>query len=312
MRLILISNSYFRIFNALKEIKSSEIFFYNTDIRDHSKLEKIFIKHRPNQVIHFASLKSVSMSCERPNLYYENNVIGSEVLFDLVIKYNVKNIVFSSSATVYGNPEYLPIDEYHPLSATNPYAQNKIDIELMLSNMSMKYQELSIKVLRYFNPIGSHSSLILGESPKGKPNNLMPYIIAVAFGKYKNLKIFGSDFDTDDGTGVRDYIHINDLVVAHKKALNYKKNGIYFFNIGTGKAQTFYNLAEAVVKNLNVTNSVIKFIAMPLDLENKYQYFTQANINKLREAHYKDNFMNLEQGVTDYLQNYLLKKDRHA
>lgn len=249
-----LSNSYFRIFNALKEIKSSEIFFYNTDIRDQSKLEKIFIKHRPNQVIHFASLKSVSMSCERPNLYYENNVIGSEVLFDLVIKYNVKNIVFSSSATVYGNPEYLPIDEYHPLSATNPYAQNKIDIELMLSNMSMKYQELSIKVLRYFNPIGSHSSLILGESPKGKPNNLMPYIIAVAFGKYKNLKIFGSDFDTDDGTGVRDYIHINDLVVAHKKALNYKKNGIYFFNIGTGKGFSVLELLNSfqIVNNIEI------------------------------------------------------------
>ena len=120
--------------------------------------------------------------------------------------------------------------------------------------MSMKYQELSIKVLRYFNPIGSHSSLILGESPKGKPNNLMPYIIAVAFGKYKNLKIFGSDFDTDDGTGVRDYIHINDLVVAHKKALNYKKNGIYFFNIGTGKGFSVLELLNSfqIVNNIEI------------------------------------------------------------
>tara|TARA_B100000035_G_scaffold36111_3_gene27287 strand:- start:5227 stop:6231 length:1005 start_codon:yes stop_codon:yes gene_type:complete len=254
-----LANSYFRIFKTLKELTNKKILFFNTDIRDKDELEKIFTKYKPNKVIHFASLKSVSDSSINPDLYHENNVVGSKVLFDLIIKHNIKNLVFSSSATVYGDPKYLPINESHPLSATNPYAQNKIDIELMLKRISEKYNDLSIKVLRYFNPIGSHSSLKIGESPKGIPNNLMPYIMGVAFGKYKFLKIFGSDFNTEDGTGVRDYIHINDLVLAHQAALKYEKEGIFYFNIGTGKGYSVLNLINTF-EEVNEIKIPFKFV----------------------------------------------------
>ena len=254
-----LTNSYLKTLKALKELTNREILFFNIDIRDRYQLEKIIIKYKPNKVIHFASLKSVSESSINPDLYYENNVIGSKVLFDLIIKHKIKNIVFSSSATVYGEPKYLPINESHPLSASNPYAQNKIDIELMLKQISEKVNDLSIKVLRYFNPIGSHPSFKIGENPKGIPNNLMPYIMGVVFGRYKYLKIFGSDFNTEDGTGVRDYIHINDLVLAHQAALNYEKGGIYFFNIGTGNGYSVLNLINTFEK-VNEIKIPFKFV----------------------------------------------------
>lgn len=254
-----LANSYLRIFRVLKELTNGEILFFNIDIRDRNQLEKIIVEYKPNKVIHFASLKSVSDSSINPDLYYENNVIGSKVLFDLIIKHKIKNIVFSSSATVYGEPKYLPINESHPLSATNPYAQNKIDIELMLKQISETVNDLSIKILRYFNPIGSHSSLKIGENPKGIPNNLMPYIMGVAFGKYKYLKIFGSDFDTADGTGVRDYIHIHDIAIAHQAALNYEKEGINYFNIGTGKGYSVLNLLNTF-EEINKIKIPFKFV----------------------------------------------------
>ncbi len=254
-----LTNSYLKTLKVLKELTNREILFFNIDIRNRDQLQKIFLKYKPNKVIHFASLKSVSDSSINPDLYYDNNVIGSKVLFDLIVKYDVKNLVFSSSATVYGDPKYLPINESHPLSATNPYAQNKIDIEFMLKNISSKYKDLSIKVLRYFNPIGSHPSFKIGENPKGIPNNLMPYIMGVVFGKYKFLKIFGSDFDTADGTGVRDYIHIHDLALAHQAALNYEKEGINYFNIGTGKGYSVLNLLKTF-EEINKIKIPFKFV----------------------------------------------------
>lgn len=254
-----LTNSYLKTLKALKELTNREILFFNIDIRNRDQLQKIFLKYKPNKVIHFASLKSVSDSSINPDLYYDNNVIGSKVLFDLIVKYDVKNLVFSSSATVYGDPKYLPINESHPLSATNPYAQNKIDIEFMLKKISSKYKDLSIKVLRYFNPIGSHPSFKIGENPKGIPNNLMPYIMGVVFGKYKFLKIFGSDFDTADGTGVRDYIHIHDLALAHQAALNYEKEGINYFNIGTGKGYSVLNLLKTF-EEINKIKIPFKFV----------------------------------------------------
>ena len=230
----------------VKNITGRDFKFYKVDLRNREALEKVFVENDIDSCIHFAGLKAVGESVSIPLEYYDNNVTGTLVLCDLLRKYNAKKLVFSSSATVYGVPEYVPIDEKHPLgTTTNPYGETKKMIERILGDISAADKEWSIVILRYFNPIGAHESGMIGEDPRGIPNNLLPYVAKVAAGKLECLSVYGDDYDTVDGTGVRDYIHVVDLARAHLKALVYsgKMNGIDYINLGTGNG---YSVIETV------------------------------------------------------------------
>ena len=251
-----LSNSRYENIFDIQNVSGKHINFIKCNILDSFNLESIFKKYSISAVIHLASLKSVGESTLYPAKYYYNNVLGAKSLFSLVRKYHVKNLIFSSSATVYGKPIKLPLDESHPIRATNPYGQNKIDIENILLNDPYFKGDCSVKILRYFNPIGAHPSGLIGENPKGIPNNLMPYILKVANREYKTVSVFGDDYETHDGTGVRDYIHIMDLVDGHIKALNYQKKGISIFNLGTGQG---YSVLELIKTFENVNHVSVPF-----------------------------------------------------
>ena len=253
-----LSNSDFQVFVKIKKLfkSDSEIIFIKGSIHDKNIINNILSFYEIDSVIHFAGLKAVGESVVYPGLYHYNNVHGSRILLESLKKNNIRNIVFSSSATVYGSPKFLPINETHPLKATNPYAQNKIDIESLFKNDLYFQEECSVKILRYFNPVGAHPSGIIGENPKGIPNNLMPFIVRVALGKYPMLNIFGSDYETIDGTGVRDYIHVMDLAEGHIKALNFEDKGISIFNLGTGKG---YSVLELINTFEEVNNIKINY-----------------------------------------------------
>ena len=241
------SNANLNIISRINKISSKPFIFRKISIADQS-LGEFIDANEIDSVIHFAGLKSVGESINFPAKYFYNNVIGSKILLDNLKKYKIKNFIFSSSATVYGNPLFLPLKETHPIRATNPYGQNKIDIENMIINDSYFQTECSVKILRYFNPIGAHSSGILGESPIGIPNNLMPYILNVSKKVYSKLMIFGDDYNTHDGTGVRDYIHVMDLVQGHIKAIQYNRIGISIFNLGTGQGYSVLDLLSTFEK----------------------------------------------------------------
>ena len=243
----------------VREITGGDFKFYKVDIRDREELEKVFEENTIESCIHFAGLKAVGESVGIPLEYYHNNVTGTLVLCDLLRKYNAKKLVFSSSATVYGVPEYVPVDENHPLGVTtNPYGETKKMIERILGDLTASDKEWSIVVLRYFNPIGAHESGLIGEDPRGIPNNLLPYIAKVAAGMLECLSVYGDDYDTVDGTGVRDYIHVVDLARAHIKALEYseKMNGIDFINLGTGKG---YSVLETVKAYEKASGQKVKY-----------------------------------------------------
>lgn len=229
-------NSKPEVLNRIKEISGKEFQFYEVDMLDKKALEKVFIVNEIDAVIHFAGLKSVSESVLEPIGYYQNNVSGTLVLCELMQKYSVKKMVFSSSATVYGMNNISPLTEDMPLSSTNPYGSTKLFIEQILREIYVSDNQWCISLLRYFNPIGAHVSGKIGENPNGIPNNLMPYITQVAVGMREKLSIFGSDYDTPDGTGVRDYIHVEDLASGHVKALNkiMACTGVEAYNLGTG------------------------------------------------------------------------------
>jgi len=247
-----LSNSCIETLDKIKKLISPrEIFFYNCDLTDLDKVDSVFKKHKPNIVYHFASLKSVPESINDPELYYSNNVIGAKNLIDLAIKYNVTKFIFSSSASVYGAPQYLPIDESHPLNPLNPYGQNKVEIENYLQQKFNKNNSHIIVVLRYFNPVGSHPSYLIGENSK-KSTNIMPILIDVAKGKRNIINIFGSDYDTEDGTCVRDYIHIMDLIDAHLKCLLIKNSGFFCINVGTGVGYSVLNLIKVFQSLIDV------------------------------------------------------------
>ena len=231
-----LSNSNIDVINKIQSITKKNITFIEGDIRDKNLISSTIKKNLITTVIHFAGLKSVNESTENPSLYYDNNVNGTQALLEAMEENNVRNLIFSSSATVYGSPIYLPIDENHPLKATNPYGQNKIDIENMLADKS-KDGKWKVVSLRYFNPIGAHPSGLLGESSKETPNNLFPYIFKVIKKEIKELPVYGNDYKTIDGTCIRDYIDIIDLAKAHIKAIDFIKvtNGFHIFNIGTNK-----------------------------------------------------------------------------
>jgi UDP-glucose 4-epimerase len=271
-----LSNSNIETINTISKITDRKFIYENIDITNKEALNKIFDSYKISSIMHFAGLKSVRESIELPNKYYFNNVFGSETLFQLTKDYEVKNLIFSSSATVYGNPKKLPITENHSLHALNPYAQNKIDIEKILLNDDYFMNQSSVKILRYFNPIGAHPSNLLGENPIGVPNNLMPFILNVAKGMYPKLQIYGGDYDTKDGTGVRDYIHVMDLVHGHIKALNYKKNGVNIFNLGNGKGYSVLELVS-IFEKVNKISIPFEIVARRSgDVDKIYSDFTLA------------------------------------
>ncbi len=242
-----LSNSHEESINRICEITGKKIDFYNINILDQPALETVFEAHQFDAVIHFAALKAVGESVEQPLRYYHNNITGSIKLCDVMKKYNVKNIVFSSSATVYGDPATVPIREDFPVSTTNPYGTTKLVMETILRDLYVADKEWNIAILRYFNPIGAHASGKIGEDPNGIPNNLMPYISQVAIGKLKELSVFGNDYPTKDGTGVRDYIHVVDLAKGHLAALDKLATnpGEVTYNLGTGKGYSVLEMINA-------------------------------------------------------------------
>lgn len=239
------SNSKPEVITKIKEITGRNFLFFEADILDRWALEQLFDVHPIDSVVHFAGLKAVGESVAKPLLYYHNNVSGSLILFQTMAQFGVKRLVFSSSATVYGDPASVPITEDFPLAPTNPYGSTKLIIENILRDLYSSDPSWSIALLRYFNPIGAHASGLIGEDPNGIPNNLMPYITRVAAGQLEVLNIFGNDYPTPDGTGVRDYIHVVDLSLGHIKALEKVKSssGIEAYNLGTG---TGYSVLEVI------------------------------------------------------------------
>lgn len=241
-------NSKIEVLNRLEKITGFRPIFYQYDVRDEKNLSKIFAEHEIFAVIHFAGLKAVGESIEKPQLYYDNNIGSSEVLLRVMEKFNVKNLVFSSSATVYGNPKRVPIFEDDPIGeTTNPYAETKVRIEYMLKDLYKKDQSWNLAILRYFNPIGAHKSGLIGEDPQGIPNNLMPYVTQVAVGKLKQLSVFGDDYDTRDGTCIRDFIHVVDLARGHVLTIKKleEKPGLVIYNLGTGVGTSVFELIHA-------------------------------------------------------------------
>ncbi|MEG0805867.1 MAG: UDP-glucose 4-epimerase GalE [Lachnospiraceae bacterium] len=244
------SNSKEEVLDRIREITGKEFQFYQIDVGDRMALEQVFEDNKITEAIHFAGFKAVGESVEKPLLYYHNNLMSTCVLCEVMNKYKVKRLVFSSSATVYGKPATVPITEDFPLSTTNPYGATKLIIEDILRDLYHSDSSWSICVLRYFNPIGAHKSGLIGENPNGIPNNLMPYITQVGAGKLPFLNVFGDDYDTADGTGVRDYIHVVDLSLGHLKAIDYIRttSGIDYFNLGTGKGYSVLEIIHAYEK----------------------------------------------------------------
>ena len=246
-----LSNSSKESLKRVKKIIGKKVKFIKGDIRDKKALEKVFKKYKIDSVIHFAGLKAVGESVAKPLKYYDNNVVGTIKLLEVMREFDCKKIVFSSSATVYGNPKSCPIDESFDVGATtNPYGTSKYMIERILEDLYISDNSFKIAILRYFNPVGAHESGLIGENPNGIPNNLMPYISQVAVGKLESLNIFGNDYETKDGTGVRDYIHVVDLANAHVKAIKYLNSNKYLFenskiNIGTGIGYSVLDMVKA-------------------------------------------------------------------
>lgn len=244
-------NASAKALDRVREITGKDLTFYEADILDAPKMDEIFKKEQVDCVIHFAGLKAVGESVVKPLEYYKNNINGTLVLCEAMRNNGCKNIIFSSSATVYGNPAFIPITEECPKGTpTNPYGWTKWMIEQILTDLHTADPEWNVILLRYFNPIGAHKSGLMGEDPKGIPNNLLPYVAQVAIGKLKCLGVFGDDYDTPDGTGVRDYIHVVDLAAGHVKAINkIKENpGVKIYNLGTGKGYSVLDVVKAFSK----------------------------------------------------------------
>jgi UDP-glucose 4-epimerase len=256
-------NSSEESLNRVEELTGKKTILVQGDIRDHTILELLFSKHKIDAVIHFAGLKAVGESVDKPLNYYNNNVYGTLTLCEAMKKYGVKNLVFSSSATVYGDPVELPLREDMPTGEpTNPYGMSKLMVELVLRDLYKSDNDWNIALLRYFNPAGAHPSGRIGEDPNGIPNNLMPFITQVATGKREQLSIYGNDYDTPDGTGVRDYIHVEDLAAGHLKALDklYTGSGIVTYNLGTGQG---YSVLDMVKEFEKQSGKVIPYQFVP-------------------------------------------------
>lgn len=243
------SNSSFESLKRVQELTGKQVIFYEADIRDEKKMDEIFLSHKIDAVIHFAAFKAVGESCKLPLKYYENNISGTVSLLQVMNRRGVKKIIFSSSATVYGDPERLPLDENCRLSTTNPYGSTKLMMENIMQDVQKADNEWNIILLRYFNPVGAHESGRIGEDPKGIPNNLMPFVAQVASGKLQCINVFGNDYDTPDGTGVRDYIHVVDLALGHIAAIeNCNQSGVHIYNLGTGHGYSVLDMIHAFEK----------------------------------------------------------------
>ena len=294
-----LSNSDAFVLDCLEKITGKKITFIEGDIQDTELLSKTLSEYKVETVMHFAGLKAVGESVQDPLQYYDNNVGGSLSLIRAMQQNKVKKIVFSSSATVYGEPQYLPYDEDHPTNPINPYGRTKLFTEDILHDVAVSDSEWSIAVLRYFNPVGAHESGLIGESPKGTPNNLMPFIVKVASGELEKLNIFGNDYETRDGTGERDYIHVVDLAEGHLAALNFLKEhkGWHAMNLGSGQSATVLELLHAFEKinHKKIPYKVVArregdlpaYFAKP-DLANKaLQWKTKRSIESMCESAWK-------------------------
>lgn len=247
------SNAKPAVLDRIKQICGRRVPFYAGDIRVYDQLAQVFAQNKIDGVIHFAGLKAVGESVNKPLEYYDNNVNGSRVLLQVMRDYGCKNFIFSSSSTVYGEPDALPLTEQSPIKRANsPYGQTKIDIEYMAQELQHAHPDFSVVLLRYFNPVGAHESGLIGEDPQGIPNNLMPYITQVAVGRRECLSIFGNDYPTQDGTCIRDYIHVVDLALGHVAALNHclDKAGVHIYNLGTGVGYSVSDMVKAFSKVL--------------------------------------------------------------
>jgi UDP-glucose 4-epimerase len=245
-----LSNSKEESLKRVQKLAGKELEFYKVELLDKNSLDAVFSKHPFDAVIHFAGFKAIGESVEIPLRYYHNNVTGTISLCEIMVKHNVKNLVFSSSATVYGDPHSVPITEDFPVSATSPYGRTKLVIEEILRDLYRADDTWNVVLLRYFNPVGSHQSGQIGEDPNGIPNNLLPYISQVAIGKLPFLSVFGNDYPTPDGTGIRDYIHVVDLALGHLKALDKLalKPGVVTYNLGTGRGYSVLEMVAAFEK----------------------------------------------------------------
>lgn len=279
-------NSKDEVLNRIFKITGKKPKFYKVSVQDKEKMEEIFKNENITDVIHFAGLKSVGESVLKPGLYIANNIGSTLTLLELMQKYNVKNLVFSSSATVYGIPKHVPLFESDPIGGcTNPYGQTKVDIEYVLNYIYENNKDMNIAILRYFNPIGAHPSGLMGEDPSGIPNNLMPYITQVAVGKLPFVRVFGNDYKTHDGTGVRDYIHVMDLASGHIAALKKleAKPGLVIYNLGTGKGTSVLDLIKAFEKANNMEIEYQILPRRPGDVDENY-----ANCDKaFKEMNWK-------------------------
>ena len=246
-----LSNSSIEVLDSIKEITKKDIVFYEGDVCDLDLLEKIFSEEKPDAVMHFAGYKAVGESVKKPIMYYENNILSTLHLCQKMIEHECFKFIFSSSATVYGDPEVLPITEDCKVGGTtNPYGTTKLMQEKILSDINIANPKFTVMILRYFNPIGAHKSGLIGEKPNGIPNNLMPYIVRVANKELEILSVFGNDYDTPDGTGVRDYIHVVDLAKGHIAALNKaeKEEGVFYYNLGTGNGYSVLDIVNTFIK----------------------------------------------------------------
>jgi len=272
-------NSKPEVLNRIYKITGKRPRFYELSVQDEEKLRLVFEKENITDIIHFAGLKSVAESVAKPELYFSNNVGSSKVLLKLMKEFHVNNLVFSSSATVYGVPDHVPLKEDDKVGGcTNPYGQTKLDIEFLLKDYAKENKDANIAILRYFNPIGAHPSGLIGEDPQGIPNNLMPYITQVAVGKREQLNVYGSDYKTHDGTGVRDYIHVVDLARGHLAALKKleEKPGLVIYNLGTGKGTSVLDLVHAFEKANNIKIKYVMCDRRPGDVDENYADATKA------------------------------------
>lgn len=290
-------NSKPEVLNRIKRITGKSPRFYEVDVQNYEKTKEIFEKENITDIIHFAGLKSVAESVAKPDLYFANNVGSSKVLLRLMDEFNVHNLVFSSSATVYGVPDHVPLKESDKVGGcTNPYGQTKLDIEYLLKDYAKEHKDANIAILRYFNPIGAHESGLIGEDPNGIPNNLMPYITQVAVGKRPHLNVYGNDYKTVDGTGVRDYIHVVDLARGHLCALKKleEKPGLVIYNLGTGKGTSVLELVKAFEKANNIKIPYIICERRPGDVDENYAEVEKA----YKEMNFKTQ-LNIEDACRD-------------
>ncbi len=279
-------NSKPEVLNRIEKICGKRPRFYKVTVQDEEALRKVFEQEKITDVIHFAGLKSVAESVAKPDLYVANNVGSSRVLLKVMKEFGVKNIVFSSSATVYGVPDHVPLKEDDKVGGcTNPYGQTKLDIEYMLKDYAKENPDANIAILRYFNPIGAHPSGLIGEDPNGIPNNLMPYITQVAVGKRERLNVYGNDYKTVDGTGVRDYIHVVDLAYGHLCALRKlaEKPGLVIYNLGTGRGTSVLELVHAFETVNNIKIPYVICERRPGDVDENYADASKA----FREMNFK-------------------------